>query len=50
MHKVVDVFWVDSGYENGVAFLDLDIDIVIITVMNIHEVREIFWKVVRLPW
>jgi hypothetical protein len=46
MHKVVDVFRVDSGYENAVAFLNLNVIIIIIIVVNVHKVREIFWKVV----
>jgi hypothetical protein len=40
MHEVVDVFRVDSDYENAVAFLDLNV------VMNDYEVREILWKAV----
>jgi hypothetical protein len=46
MHEVVDVFRVDSDYENAVAFLDLNVVIVIIVVMNVYEVREILWKAV----
>jgi len=40
MHEVVDVFRVDSDYENAVAFLDLNV------VMNDYKVREILWKAV----
>jgi len=46
MHEVVDVFQVDSGYKNVVAFLDLNVVIIIIIIVNIHEVGEILWKAV----
>ena len=45
MHKVVDVLEVDSGHEDVVAFLNLNV-VIVVVVMDIHEIGEIFRKAV----
>jgi hypothetical protein len=45
---VVDVLGVDSGHEDAVAFLNLDVVIIVIVVVDIHKIGEVFQKAVRL--
>jgi hypothetical protein len=47
---VVDVLRVDSGHKDVVAFLNLDVVIVVVIVMDIHQIGEILRKAVRLLW